>query len=141
MSNPRLSVNTDGIGFEAVTVKIDNATITYDVTKPNGTAQAGLAVTLSADDTVALAGDGEHVFGKLLSVSDDNMAAVQTGGFMTLPAGTGAALTLGKAIVGDLLATAPGYVREVNTATVAELGVQNGAIVNAADTTAVIVKL
>lgn len=140
MADPRL-VDFTGILPEVVTFKIDASTITYDATKANGSASVGLAVTMSAARTVALVADGEAVMGKLLKVEADGKCAVQVGGYMTLPAGTGASLTLGKKIVGDLLVAAKGYVREVNTATAAELGLARGAIIDAADTAAVIVRL
>ncbi len=141
MADPRLDVKFDEIGVELVTFKIDNSTITYDATEANGSAEVGLAVTYSAAETVQLVGDGEAVVGKLINVEADNYCTVQTAGFMTLPGGTSATLTLGKKIVGDLLVAAEGYIREVATATAAELGVQRGMIVDASVTTAVVVRL
>ena len=121
--------------------KIDNSTITYSATSNGGSAQVGLAVALSAADTIELVGDGEEVIGKLISVESDNIAVVQIAGGMTLAAGTAASLTLGKKIVGDLLVSAEGYIREVNTAQAAELGVARGMILDAGTTTAVEVYL
>lgn len=141
MADPRLDTKFEGIGAEFVTFKIDNSTITYSATATNGSASVGLAVALSAAETVELAGDGEEIVGKLISVESDNYCTVQTAGFMTLPAGTSASLTVGKKIVGDLLVAAEGYIREVNTATAAELGVCRGMIVDAGTTTAVVVRL
>lgn len=141
MADPRADIGWTGIGAEFAPYKIDNSTITYDATQPRGTAQAGLAVTLSAAKTVALAADGQRVIGKLISVESDNLATVQIGGFMTLPAGTGAALTLGKAIVGALLSTAKGYIREAASGTAAELVLCGGVIEDAGATSAVWVYL
>lgn len=142
MATGRDQVDYTDIDIEAITYKIDNSTITYDATHANGSAQVGLAVTLSANDTVALTQDGNAVEGKLLKVEADNFGLVQVGGFTTMPAGSGATVTRGKAIVGALgAASARGYIREVATATAAELGVQRGRIVNNADTTAVVVDL
>lgn len=124
------------------TYKIDNSTITYDQDEEGGSAQVGLAVTFSADDTVALVGDGEAVVGKLLKVERDNKCSVQVGGVMTLPGGENATLTRGKKIVGDLgPSSAKGYIREVNTGQAAELGVARGRIENTTDTAAVVVVL
>ena len=82
------------------------------------------------------------MLGKLISVSADNKAVVQTRGFCTLPGGDGATLTEGKKIVGDLgAASAKGYIRDVATGTAAELGVATGSIIDADTTTAVVVKL
>ena len=138
------------VGFEEtagphdLTYKIDNSTITYDATKANGAAATmiGKAVTLSAADTVALAADGDAVIGKLLLVEGDNKCSVRTKGFVSLPGGNGASLTLGKKIVGALNASSEkGYIREVATGTAAELGKARGFIQNAGDTTAVGVML
>jgi hypothetical protein len=99
-----------------LTFKIDNSTITYDATKARGAATTMLdkAVTLSADDTVALAADGDAVVGKLISVEGDNKCSVRVLGFVTLPAGASATVTRGKKIVGALGASsAKGYIRDV----------------------------
>lgn len=142
MADPRNAVSLIGIGYEAETFLIDNSTITYSATVTGGSASVGLAVTFSADDTVALAVDGNAVVGKLVKVESDNKAVVQTGGYLTLPGGSGASLTRGKKIVGALgAASAKGYIREVATGTAAELGVARGFITNAATTTAVVVRL
>lgn len=134
MADPRAATDLQGIGLEAVTYAIDNSTITYDATKVNGaaTTMIGKAVSLSAAKTVQLISDGEAVEGKLMSVSDDNFCVVQVGGFCDLPGGSGATLTRGKKIVGALgAASAKGYIREVATATAAELGVARGRIIDA----------
>ena len=141
MADPRASIGWEGLEAEFAPFAIDNSTITYDATKANGSAQVGLAVTLSAAKTVALTADGNRVIGKLISVEADGFCTVQVGGYMTLPAGAGASLTLGKAIVGDLDSSAKGYIREVATATAAELGVCGGIIEDASDTAAVWVYL
>lgn len=141
MTDPRLDTKFDEIGAEFTTFKIDNSTITYSATAANGSSQVGLAVAFSAAETVELAGDGEEIVGKLISVSKDNYCVVQTAGYMTLPGGTSATLTPGKKIVGDLLVAAEGYIREVATGTAAELGVARGMIIDAGDTTAVVVRL
>ena len=144
MANPRDTVAFDGLASPSDfnTYKIDNSTITYSSTAANGSAQVGLAVTLSADNTIQLVGDGEGVLGKLISVDNQNKAVVQTGGFMELPGGSGATLTRGKAIVGDLGASsAEGYIREVNTAVAAELGVARGFIQAPGTASATVVKL
>lgn len=136
--------NVNNIGVDAVyrSYKTDNSTILFDRTKSNGSAQIGLAVTLSAANTVALAADGDEVIGKLIKVEADNKATVQTDGTMELPGGDGATLTLGAKIVGDLgAAAAKGYIRAVNTATAAELGLARGRIEDAGTAAAVVVTL
>lgn len=140
MADPRDAVNFDGIGEQRETYLIDDSTITYDATKANGSAQVGLAVTLSAAKTVALTQDGNGVLGKLIKVTPDKKAVVATKGYLKFPGGNGASLTRMKAIVGALgPASARGYVREVATATAAELGVCDGKIIDASDTANVIV--
>lgn len=142
MANPQNIVDYTGIKPVYVTYKIDNSTITYDDQEVGGSNKVGLAVTFSAADTIQTVGDGEMVLGKLIVVEADNKATVQVGGYMTLPGGNGASLTRGKKIVGALNASsAEGYIREVATATAAELGVSRGFIQNAGTTTAVIVRL
>lgn len=142
MADPRNAVDFVGINYDAQTFLIDNSTITYSATATNGSASVGLAVTESAAGTVALTADGNGVMGKLIKVESDNKAVVQTGGYCTLPGGASASLTRMKHIVGALgAASAKGYIREVATATAAELGVQNGTIIDATTTTAVVVKL
>lgn len=142
MADPRDDIRFEEIGALNVTYKIDNSTITYDATKVNGSAQVGLAVTLSAGGTVALADDGDPVEGKLITVEADGKCVVQAGGYMTLPGGNAATLTEGQAFVGDQNASAePGYIRDVNTAVAAELGGARGRIVDADVTTAVVVAL
>lgn len=139
--DPRNMAAYDGIGALNATYPIDNTTITFDRTKVGGSDQVGLAVTIVSGQA-ALAGDGEGVEGKLILVEPDGKANVQVGGYMSLPAGEGAALTSMKKVVGDLgPSSAKGYIREVNTATVAELGVCRGSIVNPTDTTNVVIKL
>lgn len=141
MASGRNQVDYTDIDYDALTLKIDNVTIIFDATKANGSAQVGLAVTFSADDTVALCADGDFVLGKLLKVADDLFCTVQHEGFCTLPGGASAALTRGKPIVGALgAASAKGYVREVATATAAELGKMNGRIINVADAANVVIE-
>lgn len=142
MANPRDTVDFTGLHADHATYEIDNSTITYSDTAANGSSQVGLAVTLSGNNTIELVGDGEGVLGKLISVDKQNKGVVQTGGHMTLPGGSGATLTRMKAIVGDLgAASAEGYIREVNTAVAAELGVARGFIQDTADTANVGVRL
>jgi hypothetical protein len=134
------------VGFEEtagphdLTFKIDNSTITYDATKANGaaTTMIGKAVTLSADDTVALAADADAVLGKLISVEGDNKCSVRVHGYVTLPGGNGATLTRGVAIVGALNASSEkGYIRIAASATAAEIVKSRGTIINNGTTTAV----
>lgn len=141
MANPRATVSFEGIQNHRITVPYDNDTITYDATKADGSAQVGLAVTLTSSDTAALCADAEFVLGKLVKVEPDGMCVIERG-YVTLPGGTSATLTRGKGIVGDLLVSAKGYIREVATAQAAELGVQGGShIIDPSTTTAVVVYL
>jgi hypothetical protein len=142
MANPRAITLDEGIRTYNVSKPYDNSTITYSATEANGSASVGLAVTLTTDDEVALVADGEYVFGKLLKVEADGVCVIERGYGVVLPGGTSATLTRGKAIVGDLLVSAEGYIREVATATAAELGVMGGSsIIDPSTATAVVVNL
>jgi hypothetical protein len=79
MADPRNTVAFDDIGYEAQTFLIDNSTITYSATATGGSASVGLAVTLSTHKTVALAGDGEFVLGKLIKVESDRKPRLYRG--------------------------------------------------------------
>lgn len=132
----RFGIDFNGIGEQRVTVEIDNSTITYEKDESQGTSYAGRAVTMAANKTIALADDGEAVVGRLITVQVDNKATMQFGGFMSLPKGQGATLTLGGPIVGALGAGgAKGYVRDVDTAVVAELAAAKGSIIDTSGTT------
>jgi len=144
MPNPRNLVDFEGIHGAYSTYKTDGVTIVYDATQPGGAAAAtlGKAVSLSAAGTVQLASDGEAIVGKLLKVEADNKATVQDAGFVSLPAGNAASVTLGLKVVGALgAAAAKGYIREVASATAAEINKGRGQIVDASVTTAVYVRL
>lgn len=137
MADPRADVRFDNIDYRAETFKIDDSTITYDATQPGGSAQVGLAVNQSAGDTIQLVGDGEAISGKLIQVTKDGYATVQTRGYCTLPGGTSATLTIGTKIVGDLLVAAEGYIQSAST----QHTVSRGRIVDPTTTTAVVVYL
>ena len=138
----RTNVSNIGVGGQYRTYKIDASTITYSATAAGGSAQVGLAVTFSADNTVALAADGDAVIGKLILVESDNKANVMTDGTMTLPGGSSATLTVGATIVGALgESSAKGYIRSAASGTAAELVKARGRIENNDTTTAVVVTL
>lgn len=138
----RDQVAYDDIRYDGITMKIDNSTIVFDASKANGAdaTMIGKAVTLSGNDTVALAADGDAVFGKLLKVEPGNFCSVQRWGFAALP--SSGTITRGTGIVGALgPSSAKGYIRSAASATAAELGKQRGTVVNIADTAAVWVDL
>lgn len=112
-ADARNAISLVGIRPLRVTLTIDNSTITHSGTAAGGSSVINRAVTLSADLTVALADAGERVIGKLLSVTEDLRALVQTGGYMTLPKGTNYSGSPGLRIVGDVLVAAKGYVKHV----------------------------
>lgn len=148
MADPRASVKFSEIGAHYATFKIDNSTITYSASQPGGSAGVGLAVTLSADATVALTAADDLVLGKLIRVQADNFCTVQLAGAVTLPAGQSVSVTAGKRIAGALgPSSAKGYIKEVaNAVTPTATEVNNinkgrGLILDASDTTAVAVYL
>lgn len=141
MSDPRNDVSFLGIGYKAFTYPHDD-TIVYDDQEEGGSAQVGLAVTLESSGTVSLVGDGEQVEGKLIKVESDGKCVVQNGGVVTLPGGTGATLTPGSKIVGDLGASsAEGYVQSAAAGTAAHHVVSRGRIIDASVATAVVIEL
>lgn len=153
MPSGRRQVAYDGIRYDAITKKIDNATIVYDATKANGSAVVNKAVTpvIGTTDTVALAADGNRVSGKLLTVEADGFCTVQDTGFASFPAGNGATVTPGQPIVGALGpggASDRGYIRNAVAAgatyvqaEAAEARIARGEIHNVEDLTRVWVDL
>jgi len=141
MADPRVAGNLTGIKGVNATFIIDASTITYSATAAGGSASVGLAVKLTDDYTIALTTDGCAVLGKLLSVESDGMATVQIAGVMELPSGSGATLTVGAAIVGDLDGSTAGYIRAAASGTAAELILCRGVILANDDTAAVVVWL
>ncbi len=135
------------IGMVTATFAVKSGgSITYDRTYEGNSPEFGRAVAMSAASEVDLTADADCVVGKLLKVEKDPtytyVCTVQIAGLMTLPGGSGATLTRGKHIVGDLgAASAKGYIREVDTSTAAELGKMRGFIIDASDTAAVVVAL
>lgn len=141
MANPRAVVDYEGIGVRRVTFIADGSTILFDSTKANGSAQVGLAVQMSANNTVALTVDASEVVGRLERVHADGMCVVQTEGGCSLPGGNAATLTAGTKIVGALgAASAPGYIRTA-AANAAEAAVARGEILDSSTATAVKVML
>lgn len=142
MADNRTSVELSEVLAEYVPAIIDNSTIVYDKTIADGSAQVGLAVTLSGDNTVALCADADPVYGLLSMVEYDGKCSVQIEGYATFPGGLAATLTDGLKIVGALGASsARGYIRGINNATIADVAKGRGRIVNSGTATAVVVQL
>ena len=111
MADPRKFVALDGIGQNFETFAHDD-TIVYDADEEGGSAQVGLAVTIESAKTVTLIGDGEKLLGRLTKVEGDGYCTVQIKGNMQLPGGSGATLTEGTPVMGDLgTASAEGYIQ------------------------------
>lgn len=140
MADPRKTVVWSAVG-DYVTVKADGSTIVYSATAAYGCADVGKAVTLSTDDTAALAGDGEFVLGRLEKVGPDGYCTVKWRGDVKLPAGTSATVDLGSHIVGDLLVSAKGYIQSAASGTAAHHVLSRGCIVNNNDTDNIVVLL
>jgi hypothetical protein len=139
MPTGRFGIDYSDILARNISAFADASTIVFDATKAGGSASVGLAVTESADDTIALCADGDPIMGKLLKVEPDGLCTVHVRGFATLPGGTGATLTRGRRTVGALLGSAKGYIRTAATGTAAELNAEGPIIWNAGTTTAVVV--
>jgi len=140
MADPRNSRDFREIDNLQVTYGYD-ASIVYDQTKAGGSAQVGRAVTLVANQQVGLAADGQSVEGKLIKVEADGNCAVQVRGYCMLPSGTGATFTRGAGIVGAALSAVNGYIRGRAAATLAEVAVQRGRVIDTATSTAIVVDL
>lgn len=139
MSDPRAILAFDGIDDNYTTYAYDSS-IVYDATKPDGSASAGLAVTMTAAQTVGLAADAQGVVGRLTLVENDGKCSVQTEGYCKLPGGTSATLTVGSKIVGALNGGNKGYIRSMAPATLAEVAAATATeIVDATDPTNVVV--
>lgn len=140
MPNPRAVVDYEGIGVRRVTFMAD-ASIVFDATKANGSAQAGLAAQMTGNNTVGLTVDASEVIGRVERVHADGMVVVQTEGGCSLPAGAAATVTPGTKIVGALgAASAQGYIRSA-AASAAEAALARGEILDSSVTTAVKVML
>lgn len=136
MANPRAVLDFTDIGTDYVTLKYD-ASIVFDPTLPGHCAAIGRLVTLTGDQTVGLAADAQKIFGQLTNVDKDGMCTVCFEGFIIVPGGTAATLTIGAPAVGALgAAGAKGYVR---AGIAAEPTI--GFIVSAADPTKVVIYL
>lgn len=140
MADPRSLVHVQDAEPRCESFTADGVSITYTATVAGGSSQVGLAVTL-VGGVLELAADGEAIVGKLLKVEKDLTCNVQISGMMTLPGGTGATLTQGARIVGDLLVAAEGYIQAAASGTAAHHVVSRGFIVDASDTAAVVVYL
>lgn len=143
MADPRMTYDYSEVKSVFLTFEADASTITYSATTAKGTAQAGLAVRLvpGSSKTVELVGDAEAVLGVLDHVEPDGAAVVQVQGVATFKGGTSATLTPGSQIVGDLLGAAEGYVQSVAAATLAQVAVARGIILDSSDANAVQVLL
>lgn len=146
MPDPRLLVGFEGIDGAYASFKYDGTTIIADLTQPGNVQAVALnkSVSLSAAATVQLAADADGIVGKIIGadptgVAGEAFCTVQVEGFCSLGGGTAATLTLGTHIVGALLVAARGYIRSVNTAVAAEIGKQSAVIIDASDTTNVVV--
>jgi hypothetical protein len=140
MANPRNTAAYEGINAEYVTYKIDASVAAYDNNQRGGSTSVGLAVGVTGPGTVGLTADGDLIEGKLVLVEQDGFCNVQTEGYTSLPAGTGATFTgLHQRAVGALgPSSAKGYIR---AALAADALNADAEIIDATDTTNVIVDL
>lgn len=131
MAHPGDTLAFDGQHARFLTFKGDASTIVYSATAANGSAQVGLAAKFASagDGTVELTTDGCRVLGPITQVTHDNFVTVQVGGVARLKSGSGATITEGAAIVGDLDGSDPGYIRAAASGTAAELILCGGYII------------
>lgn len=140
MANPRNTVRFDGLAQERQTYIADGVTIVYDKTKPGGSLACGLAAKMSGNGILALVEDGDRVRGRIELVEADGKVALTDEGFVELPAGDGATVTVGTMIVGALgAAAAKGFIRN---AVAGDTFLKSGhEIIDVSVTTAVVVRL
>ena len=124
--------DTSQVGAAIIPVpgKIDGVTITFDIAYPRGSSVVDRAVTLSTDDTYALAATGEEIAGVLFLVDRDGKCTIHKGEGLEAPAGTGASVTPGKKIVGAQRSSAKGYIKEADYEELAEIACARGQIIN-----------
>lgn len=142
MADPRNATTRKGIRPNVETFPIDGTSITFDATQPRGSAVVDRAVKISGQNQIGLVDTNERVLGKLLHVESDGMAAVQTGGYVDLPAGAAATVTPNTPIVGAQGASsAKGYIKTADAAQLAQVAASRGVITDSSTTTAVEVLL
>lgn len=133
MANPRSKVLFNQIDPDRTTYVADGVTIVADKTQPGGSAQVGKAVMLVGPGAgvIALTNDGAFVLGTLEAVDPDGKCVVQTGDYIQVPAA--ASMSVGQRMVGALSGGNRGYVRAAVAATLADVAMQRGAVVDATD--------
>lgn len=126
----------DGMFYDAMTLRIDNSSITFDETKANGSEQAGLAVVGNGitDGVVKLCEPNSGVLGVLVSVSRNGSCVVKHSGIMEFPmADPLPNAYAGQGIVGADSAGAtgsPGYVMFPSVLVVGDLAMATGAVLD-----------
>lgn len=141
MANPRNVIDFEGIDAGTATFLADGTDIVYSSSSVGGAAAVGLAAMMSAAKTVRLTADATLVVGKVILVEADGKVTVQHKGFVGLPAGTSAVLTAGLKVCGAVLSAARGYVRGIVNATLGDVAVARGFIVDGGDTANVYIAL
>ena len=90
----------------------DNATITYDITKPNRSDAVGKVYKLNADGKAVLPGDGDAFDGVIIAVDDKQITGAYICGGLRVPIANGETVARGDKLVAGLgPSKAKGYVK------------------------------
>src|ERR1051326_8989488 len=118
MANPRAQVSFRQVRPTRDSYKADGTTVLYDATQNNGSAQVGMAVSMTnVDRTVKLAADAQRCIGTIEHVEADLVCAVWVGDYVSFPVNGGGSLAAGTRVCG----AAGGTVRAVVAATLADV--------------------
>lgn len=142
MTNPRAKVLFNEVEIERISFQADGVSIVYDSTQQNGipaavaNATAGKpAVSVSANKVVRLAQAGDRIIGCLYAIEAPvggiTVAIIETGGCMQMRANPGVAAN--DRVVGAVNGAVQGYVRTSAPATLADVAVQRGTVIDATD--------
>lgn len=144
MANPRKDVRFANSRIKRETFKAGADIAAYDATKAGNTTSKGLAVTQAgqAGRTVNLCASGDPITGRLERLEGDGMCVVTVEGNVSFPAGNGSTVTVGTRVVGALgPSSAKGYIQTGAAGSAAAAQAARGEIIDATDTTAVVVAL
>ena len=95
-------------------IKHDNSTITYDITKKNRSTAVGKVYRINDDGKAELPADGEAFDGVIIAVDDKQITGAYICGGLRVPLANGATVKRGDKLVAGLgPSSAKGYVKAV----------------------------
>ncbi len=124
----RGDVSFTGIGNFPISYPCRISRLAYEANVANGSAHVGKAVcTQTPGAEIELSFDGWSVLGQLGHIEDDNVAEVNTRGFMTFPIDPGKTLVIGYPIIGG---EEDGTVRTADPTSTYEICTARGQVVD-----------